>query len=84
MKKNNFEVENWFGKKIEIIKKQENRFHFLDIPVGTKAFVIKKVDLPEYDLLVAFDFQPQIITIGSGHEIEYYEGFVNRETWKII
>lgn len=80
-----------FGTIVKLIKKQSNRYLFSDIPVGTKCVVIREVDLPSYDLLVAFDYelpeeeireiQGNYIVIGKTRQNTMY---LERGTWKLL
>ena len=77
------------GTIIELTKRQSSDRPFHTIPIGTKCVVIKKEDMPAYDLLVGFEDEiiQNITELQEGWNLKYKKElntmYVERGTWKV-
>ncbi len=70
-----------FGYIGKLTKKQTNRVHFRDIPIGEKFLVLNSVNLPAYDVLGLFvNHTPQTLNNGE----EHYSGYLEKNSYEII
>lgn len=74
-----------FGTLVKLTKKQmPSRKYFSKMPVGTLAVILEEVDLPTYDALAVFEFEPRRIEGTDGREYETHTGYLERDTYEFI
>ena len=76
-----------FGDIAELTKKQADREHFSEIPIGTRCLILNEVNLPGYDALAHFNTIPpqKSSDLDSDKYFEFhYQGYLDRGSYKII
>ncbi len=75
-----------FGDMLVLTKKQSDRFHFSEIPVGTRAVVIDLdkgvISKGYYDATVVFEGFKQVIKDKKGCPQNYESGYIEKGTYK--
>ena len=70
-----------FGTNVRLVKKLgKNREHFKNIPIGTIAYVINEVNLPDYNLLVFFPEHYQKLQNGE----KFYQGYLEKDSYEVV